>query len=136
LMFVKPPLPRRLGPQLAIFVSAPGVLANAWFVLNDGRVDALFSILACVSLFFGLLTIRMWRQAWGEPFNIAMWGWTFPAAALAGAFQRIALVSPSLPSKALALVLLWLAIGVTAGCAAGAVRGWLRQPSQPTWSHS
>jgi tellurite resistance protein len=124
LIVVKPRLPRRLAPQLGILVASPAVLANAWFVLNGGRADDAFKILACASLFFALLTIRSWRLAWGEPFNVAMWGWTFPAAALAGSFERIALVSPSVPSTTLALALLWLAIAVTAACTAGTVWGW------------
>jgi tellurite resistance protein TehA-like permease len=126
LIIVKPRLPRKIAPQLAIVVESPAVIANAWFVLNGGRVDDLFKILACASLFFALLTIRTWRLAWGEPFNVAMWGWTFPAAALAGSFERIAHGSPSFASATLALILLWLAICITAACATGVVRGWLR----------
>jgi len=127
LLVVKPRLPRKLAPQLAILVSSPAVIANAWFVLDGGRVDELMKILACASLFFALLTIRTWRLGWGEPFNVAMWGWTFPAAALAGSFERIALASPSAPSVNLAQTLLWIATGITAACIACAVRGWLRQ---------
>jgi tellurite resistance protein len=129
LIVAEPRLPRRLAPQLAILVASPAVLANAWFVLNGGRIDGLMKVLACIALFFALLTIRSWRLAWGEPFNVAMWGWTFPSAALAGTYERIALVSPSFLSTALALGLLWIAIGVTAACAAGALRGWLREAS-------
>ena len=126
LIAVEPRLPRKLAPQFAIFVASPAVLANAWFVLDSGQVDALFKILACVSLFFALLTVRLWRLAWGEPFNVAMWGWTFPAAVLAGSFERLALTSPSDASTMFALALLWLAVAITLGCTIGAVHGWLR----------
>jgi tellurite resistance protein TehA-like permease len=122
-------MPRKLAPQLAILVASPAVLANAWYVLNGGRIDDLLKILACASLFFALLTIRSWRLAWGEPFNVAMWGWAFPAAALAGCFERIALTSSDVLTTAFAVALLGIAIGITSACAAGVLRGWQRQAS-------
>jgi tellurite resistance protein len=127
LILAEPRLPRKLAPQLGILVASPAVLASAWYVLNGSRVDGLMSVLSYAALFFALLTIRLWRLAWGEPFNVAMWGWTFPAAALAGAFERKAFAIPSFPSTTLALALLWLAIGITSACIAGALRGWLRE---------
>jgi tellurite resistance protein len=127
LLVVKPPLPRKLAPQLSILVSSPAVIANAWFVLDGGRIDDVMKLLACTSLFFALLAIRTWRLGWGEPFNVAMWGWTFPAAAIAGTYGRIAFASPSLPTALLAHVLWILATLITAACAVGAVRGWLVQ---------
>jgi tellurite resistance protein len=126
LLVVQPRLPRKLAPQLAILVSSPAVLANAWFVLDGGVIDALMKIFALKSLFFGLLTIRMWKIGWGEPFNVAMWGWTFPAAALAGAFERIAARDGSPLNAALAIAALIIATTAVVMCALGAARGWFR----------
>jgi tellurite resistance protein len=131
LLVVQPRLPRKLAPQLAILVSSPAVLANAWYVLNGGVLDAAMRILAFKSLFFALLTLRMWKLAWGEPFNVAMWGWTFPAAALAGAFVRIALHDPTALNTAVAVVTLALTSIIVALCTAGALHGWYRQVKLP-----
>jgi tellurite resistance protein len=131
LLVVQPRLPRKLAPQLAILVSSPAVLANAWFVLNGGVVDAPMRILAFKSLFFALLTIRMWKIASGEPFNVAMWGWTFPAAALAGAFERIALRDPSPVNIGLAAGTIAIAGVIVVLCVAGSLRGWYRQVTMP-----
>jgi tellurite resistance protein len=127
LLVVQPRLPRKLAPQLAILVSSPAVLASAWFVLDGNVVDAVMRVLAFKSLFFALLTIRMWKIAWGEPFNVAMWGWTFPAAALAGAFERIALHDPTQLNSGLAISTIAMASVIVALCAAGSLRGWYRQ---------
>lgn len=126
LMVVEPRLPRKMAPQLGLLVSSPAVLAGAWFALT-GRADGVFKLLAFDALFLGIVVVRMWRAGWGEPFNVAMWGWTFPTAALAGAFGRGARVL----ADPLYGVLGWLTLDVAtltvALCTFGAVRGWVRK---------
>jgi tellurite resistance protein len=131
LFVTEPRLPRRMAPQLAVMVSSPAVMASAWFVLSGGAMDAAFRILAYKALFFAILTVRLWKMAWGEPFNTAWWGWTFPAAALAGAFERAALAMPSPLYNALAAITLAAATLIVAVCVAGTVAGWLRTLRSP-----
>jgi tellurite resistance protein len=126
LMVTEPRLPRKMAPQLAVMVSSPAVMASAWYLLT-GAADAAFKILAFKALFFALLTARLWKMAWGEPFNVAMWGYTFPAAALAGTFEHAASPTSSPLYAALAATTLSVATIIVVLCAAGAVRGWIRQ---------
>ena len=126
LMVVEPRLPRRMAPQLGLLISSPAVLAGGWYALN-GSADAVFKLLASDALFMGFLVLRLWRVGWGEPFNVAMWGWTFPTAALAGAFGR---ASRSL-SDPIYGVLGWATLDIATLtvilCTLGAVRGWIRK---------
>ncbi|MDB5093736.1 MAG: C4-dicarboxylate transporter [Candidatus Eremiobacteraeota bacterium] len=126
LMVTEPRLPRKMAPQLAVMVSSPAVMASAWYLLA-GSADPAFKILAFKALFFALLTARLWKMAWGEPFSAAMWGYTFPTAALAGAFERAAASSPSALYAALATATLAVATIIVVLCAAWTVRGWIRQ---------
>ena len=126
LMVTEPRLPRKMAPQLAVMVSSPAVMASAWYLLT-GTADPAFKILAFKALFFALLTARLWKMAWGEPFNVAMWGYTFPTAALAGAFERAAAAIPSPLYVALATGSLAVATVAVVLCAAWTVRGWIRQ---------
>jgi tellurite resistance protein len=126
LMVVEPRLPRKFAPQLGLLVSSPAVLAAGWFSLT-GSADGVFKLLAFNALFLGVLVVRLWRVGWGEPFNVAMWGWTFPTAALAGVFGRAARVLSDplygfLGSTTLAVATLTVAL-----CTFGAVRGWVRR---------
>jgi tellurite resistance protein TehA-like permease len=126
LLVVEPRLPRKMAPQLGLLVSSPAVLAAGWFSLA-GSADGIFKLLAFNALFLGILVLRLWRVGWGEPFNVAMWGWTFPTAALAGVFGRAArtLADP------LYGVLGWITLGVAtitvALCTFAALRGWARK---------
>ena len=125
LMVTEPRLPRKMAPQLAVLVSSPAVMASAWYVLT-GSADPVFKILAFKALFFAFLVLRLWKMAWGEPFNVAMWGYTFPAAALAGAFVRAALVIPSPFYGELAAATLGVATLIVGACAVWTLRGWIR----------
>ncbi len=124
LLVTEPRLPQKMAPQLAIMVSSPAVLASAWYTLT-GSADAVFKVLSFKALFFALLTVRLWRMAWNEPFNVAMWGYTFPAAALAGAFERAAVATHSQLYTTLAAVLLLVATLTVIACAMGTLRGWV-----------
>jgi tellurite resistance protein len=126
LMVTEPRLPRKMAPQLAVMVSSPAVMASAWYLLT-GSADPAFKILAFKALFFALLTARLWKMAWGEPFSVAMWGYTFPAAALAGAFEHAAAATSSPLYAGLATTTLTVATIVVVLCAAWTMRGWFRQ---------
>ena len=124
LFVTEPKLPRKMAPQLAVLVSSPAVLASAWYALVGA--DAVFKILAFKALLLALLTARLWRIGWGEPYNVAMWGWTFPAAALAGAFERAASsLEDPLYHFIAASSLVVATLAVTA-CAGATLRGWIR----------
>ena len=126
LMVTEPRLPRKMAPQLAILVSSPAVMASAWYTLT-GAANAVFTILACKAIFFTLLTVRLWKMAWGEAYNVAMWGYTFPAAALAGALLRASLVDRSPLYAGLAVAALAIATVAVVLCTAWTVRGWFRR---------
>ncbi len=124
LLVTEPRLPRKMAPQLAVMISSPAVLASAWYTLT-GSADAVFKILSFKALFFALLTARLWRVAWNEPFSVAMWGYTFPAAALSGAFERAAAATHSQLYTTLAAILLLVATLIVIACAMGTLRGWV-----------
>jgi len=127
LMAVEPHLSRKLAPHFAVYVSAPAVLATAWYMLNGHGTDTLFIILAYSALFFAVMTVRLWKLAWGEPYNVVMWGWTFPAAALAGAFERAATGGDAgffIPFATLTLVIATL---VVLACIGATLGGWVRR---------
>jgi tellurite resistance protein len=130
LLTVEPRLPRKMAPQLAVLVSSPAVLASAWFLLTGGA-DAVFKILAFKALFFAILVMRLWRVGWGEPYNVAMWGWTFPAAALAATFERAASVLASPLYSVLAAAALLLATVSVIACASATLAGWMRALAAP-----
>jgi tellurite resistance protein len=123
LMVTEPRLPRKMAPQLAVLVSSPAVMASAWYILT-GSADPVFKILAFKALVFAFLVLRLWKMAWREPFNVAMWGYTFPAAALAGAFEHAALAIPSAFYSGLAAATLGVATIIVAACVAWTLRGW------------
>jgi tellurite resistance protein len=126
LLVAEPRLPRKLAPQLGILVSSPAVMASAWYLLTlDG--GPVFKVLMFKAVFFALLTIRLWKVAWGEPFNVAMWGYTFPAAALAAACERGNLVSPTSFSAVLATSTLTVATATVVLCTGQTAIGWIRQ---------
>lgn len=125
LVAIEPRLPRKMVPQLAVLVSSPAVLASSWITLT-GAADPVFKVLVFKAVFFSLLVVRLWKMAWGEPYNVAMWGWTFPAAALAGALERAASSLASPLYGWLANVALALATSVVAACCTATVAGWLR----------
>jgi len=126
LLVIEPRMARKMAPQLAVLVSSPAVMASAWYLLDGGAADAVFKILAFKALFFAILVVRLWKSAWGEPYNVGMWGWTFPAAALAGAFERAASASSTPLYNALATVTLAVATFTVAACVIATVLGWAR----------
>jgi tellurite resistance protein len=126
LLTTPPPLPRKMAPQLAIMVASPAVIGSSWYALT-GSAGPVTNVLAYTALFFALLIVRLWRMAWGEAFNIAMWGYTFPAAALAGVFQRVFVAAPSPANSALACATLALATLIVAWCTVLTLKGWARQ---------
>ena len=126
LLVTEPRLPRKMAPQLAVLVSSPAVLASSWFTLT-GTAEGVFKIFAFKALFFALLTVRLWRMAWGEPYNVAMWGWTFPAAALAGTLERASLAFDSPLYHGLAASTLALATLTVGACSLATGAGWIRQ---------
>jgi tellurite resistance protein len=128
LLVIEPRLPRKMAPQLAVLVSSPAVLASSWYTLT-GTADAVFKIFAFKALFFAFLTVRLWKMAWGEPYNVAMWGWTFPAAALAGTLERASLALGSPLYQLLAAGSLALATLTVAACSLATGIGWIRRYS-------
>ncbi len=101
-------------------------MASAWYLLTlDG--GPVFKVLMFKALFFALLTLRLWKVAWGEPYNVAMWGYTFPAAALAAACERGGLVSPTPFSAVLATSTLTVATASVVLCTGQTAIGWIRQ---------
>jgi tellurite resistance protein len=126
LMVVEPRLPRKMAPQLGLLISSPAVLAGGWYALN-GSVDAVFKVLAFDALFLSLLVLRLWRVGWGEPFNVATWGWAFPTAELAGTFGRASRMLPDSIYGILAWVTLSVATLTVFLCTLAAVRGWVRK---------
>ena len=126
LLVIEPRLPRKMAPQLAVLVSSPAVLASSWYTLTS-TADTVFKIFAFKALFFALLTLRLWKMAWGEPYNVAMWGWTFPAAALAGALERASLAYDSPLYRYLAAGALALATSAVAACSLATCAGWIRR---------
>jgi tellurite resistance protein len=126
LLVVVPRLPRKMAPQLGLLVSSPAVLAGAWHALT-GHTDVVFKLLAFNALFLGVLVVRLWRVGWGEPFNVAMWGWTFPTAALAGAFGLASRTMPEQLYRILGPLTLAVATVTVGMCAMGTVRGWFRR---------
>jgi tellurite resistance protein len=126
LLVTEPRLPRKLAPQLGILVSSPAVMATAWYLLtHDG--GPVFKVLMFKAVFFALVTIRLWKVAWGEPYNVAMWGYAFPAAALAGVCERGNLISPTPLGAALATSALTLATVIVVLCTGQTALGWTRQ---------
>jgi tellurite resistance protein len=123
LLVVQPRLPRKMAPQLGIYVAAPAVIASAWFSLS-GRADGFFLIVAFTALFFALLVVRLSPMVWGEPFNVATWGYTFPAAALALAFAHAAHALPTPLYTGIAFVTLWVATIIVAACTVWTLMGW------------
>ncbi len=81
------PLPPRAAPTLGVLVSSPAVMASAFFELNRGG-GPVFAILLFSAVCLTLLVVRLWRLTRGMGFSVTAWGYTFPAAALAGALVR------------------------------------------------
>lgn len=124
LMVTTPRLPRKMAPQLGVLISSPAVMASAWYVLT-GHVDPVMKILALKALFFALLTLRLWKMAAGEPYNVAMWGYTFPLAALAGAFARAATSTDQAVYGWIEGAALLAATLAVALCTVWTIKGWI-----------
>ena len=106
-MFFGERIPVPMAPQLAVLVSSPAVFASAWFTMTAGT-SPVFYIFSYYALFLGVIVIMATHRSPGLPYSHAQWGYTFPAAALAGAFLRYALAITS----PLTLTLAWLTLGV------------------------
>lgn len=61
-----------------------------------------------------------------ERYNIAMWGWTFPAAALAGAFERAGSSLSDPLYHFLASASLVIATLTVTACAGATPSGWVQ----------
>ena len=108
------PIPRRLTPTLAILVSSPAVLASAWYALDGNVADPVFKILAFKALFLAALVVILTKIPLSAAFSPTWWGYTFPAAAVAGAFMRYDNATKSSLSNGLAWATLIVATGITA----------------------
>jgi tellurite resistance protein len=106
-------LPPRAAPTLGVLVSSPAVMASAWFELTGGG-GPVFAVLLFGALFFALLVVRLWRLTTGMGFSITAWGYTFPAAALAGALVRYHASVPGPVGALLAQLGLALATAIVA----------------------
>ncbi len=115
------PLPPRAAPTLGVLVSSPAVLGSAWFELTGGG-GPVFAILLFAALFLTLLVVRLWHLTRGMGFSITAWGYTFPAAALAGTLVHYHLSVPGPISAILAQLGLAAATAIVAFVAARSLR--------------
>jgi tellurite resistance protein len=104
-MFFAEPIPVQMAPQMALLVSSPAVFASAWFTIVGG-LDGLFRMFAYYALFLGIIVIITTQRTPKAAYSHALWGYTFPAAAVAGAFLRYALAVTS----PLTLTLAWVTL--------------------------
>jgi tellurite resistance protein len=115
------PLPPRAAPTLGVLVSSPAVMASAWFVLTGGG-GPVFATLLVGAVFLALLAVRLRNLTKGMGFSITAWGYTFPAAALAGALVRYHASVPGPISAVLAQLGLAGASAIVAIVAARSLR--------------
>jgi tellurite resistance protein len=115
------PLPPRAAPTLGVLVSSPAVMASAFFELTRGGGPAFF-VLLFAAVFLTLLVVRLWPMTKGMGFSVTAWGYTFPAAALAGALVRYHASVPGPISAVLAELGLALATAIVAFVAARSLR--------------
>lgn len=113
-LIARAPLPPAVAPALGVLVSSSALLANAWFALDGGRVDAIFTFYIALATAFAFVVIRSLRRVATAPPPVSWWGYTFPAAALAGAFVRLARGLPSVVTALLAWSVLAIATFVVA----------------------
>ena len=80
-LFTVPALPRPLLPTIAIEIAPPALAANAWFVINGGRVDAVAAVLAGYTALMALVQVRLIPLYRRAPFGPGYWAFSFPYAA-------------------------------------------------------
>jgi tellurite resistance protein len=76
-----PALPVALRPTIAIEVAPPVVAGNAWFLINDGRIDAIAAGLAGYAVLMALVQLRMIPVYRRVPFGPGWWAYSFSYAA-------------------------------------------------------
>ena len=80
-LFTVESLPTPLLPTIAIEVAPPVVAGNAWFVLNEGRIDAVAAGLAGYAVLMILVQLRMIPVYRRVPFGPGWWAFCFSYAA-------------------------------------------------------
>ena len=82
-LLLRPALPDRLAPLLAIQVAPPAVAGGAYAVLSGGRYGAVAWALAGYTVLMALVQVRLLPLYRRAPFGIAYWSFTFSYAAVA-----------------------------------------------------
>lgn len=103
-----------LRPLLGIELAPPALALVAWQVLQGGAVDPPSRTLLGVSLFVGLVLIRLAGRLRDAPFTAAYWAFAFPVAALSAATLRMASAAPRSIAANLALPLFVVANALVA----------------------
>jgi tellurite resistance protein len=80
-LFTQPMLPPPLLPTIAIEVAPPVVAGNAWFAINDGRLDLGAEILGGYAVLMVLVQIFMAGTYRRAPFGPGYWAFAFSYAA-------------------------------------------------------
>ena len=107
-------LPNRFLPTLFILIAPPAIGFVAYLQLNGDAMDGLARTLFAVALFTTLLLATMVRLFLRLPFAVSWWAFTFPSAAMAIAALRHYELTPTLPTAAIATVILAAATAIIA----------------------
>ncbi|TFC04394.1 hypothetical protein E3O42_05210 [Cryobacterium adonitolivorans] len=107
-MALRPPPPAALLPTFAIFSAPPAVAGNAWFAVNNGRIDLVETMLLGTFVVLILVQLMMLAAYWRLPFTLGFWAFTFTAAS-SGTYAAHWLALWGGPGRA---VWAWLAIGL------------------------
>lgn len=106
-----------LRPLLGIELAPPAFALVAWQTLQGGTPDPTSRTLLGISLFVGLVLLRLAGRFRDAPFGAAHWALAFPVAALSAATLRIASAAPRSLAAALALPLFIAANALVAAIA-------------------
>jgi tellurite resistance protein len=89
LMFVRPALPERLKPTIAIFLAPPSVAFVSWVALTQASptqsLDPMGHILMAIAFFFALFLLTQLRFFIKLKFFMSWWAYSFPTASFATA---------------------------------------------------
>ncbi len=118
-LFTQPPLPTALLPTIAIEVAPPFVAGNAWFVITEGRLDAVALALAGYGLLMVTVQLGMIPVYRTVPFGPGWWAFSFSYAAVVVVAIRWLAAEDVRGARALTFVLLAV---LTLGFATLAVR--------------
>jgi tellurite resistance protein len=80
-LLLRPPLPARLSPMLAIQIAPPAVAGSAYAVLSGGRYGAVAWALAGYAVLMALVQVRLIPLYRRAPFGVGYWSFTFSYAA-------------------------------------------------------